>query len=137
MNMRANNVICSLRKKKIEKEIRDQAKKTSVWLYKKLKYWDIDTEEPIEDKTVSLEEYLEFVCWVPANELKVLHRADKRQNGHRRKKRSKQHTKAPPNLLLHQYCRTRWMTPQIAFESAGDISQKLRPRRGSGLEMGR
>ena len=27
-------------------------------------YWDIDTDEPIEHKTVSLEEYLELVCRV-------------------------------------------------------------------------
>ena len=123
MNMRANNVIGSLRKKPIEKEIRDQAKKTSVWLFKKLNYWDIDTDEPIEDKTVSLEEYLELVCRVTVKTTDIMASAG---------------TNAANSILKHHHtsccistapqgCS---VTPQIAVESAGDITaQKLRPRR--------
>ena len=123
MNMRANNAIGSLRKKPIEKEIRDQAEKTSVWLFKTLNYWDIDTDEPMEDKTVSLEEYLELVCRVTVKT---------------RDNKASARTNAANSILKHHHtsCCTstapqgRIVTPQIAVQSAGDITaQKLRPRR--------
>jgi hypothetical protein len=59
-HMRAHDPIGSLKKKSIDTEIRDQAKKTAKAVF----FWDDETDKPFEDCTVTFEQYLELVLLV-------------------------------------------------------------------------
>ena len=118
MNMRATNVIGSLQKKPIEKEIRDQARKTSVWLFKKLSYWNTETDEPVEDKTVSFEEYLAHVCRVTVATVQTVKTHDSINRAafaNSILKRHKTSSSSTTDLSAS-------VTPQIAESLAEDVS---------------
>ena len=121
MNMRATNVIGSLQKKPIEQEIRDQARKTSVWLFKRLSYWNIETDEPKEDQTVAFEEYLEHVCRVTVPTVETVKTHDNITRAAFANSILKRHKTScsSTNDLSGR------VTPQIAESLAEDVSSAL------------
>jgi len=59
--LRANNPLVVNKGKHTEKDVREQARKTAIQVFRSLKYWDYDEDQPFADCLISFEQYLAAV----------------------------------------------------------------------------